>query len=55
MLAQADIKSQEDLAELSIDELTAIITIDNEDASSLIMLAREPWFSDLADTNKDGD
>ncbi len=55
LLAQADIKSQEDLAELSIDELTAIITIDNEDASSLIMLAREPWFSDLADTNKDGD
>ena len=45
-LAAEDISSQEDLAELSVDELQAIIRLDDTQASSLIMQARAPWFSE---------
>lgn len=54
-LHDAEIKTQDDLAELAIDELQAIIDIQDDDASKLIMLARKPWFedSDANDTNGD--
>ena len=38
------IKNKDDLAELSIDELKEIIDINEEDASKMIMKARESWF-----------
>ncbi len=45
-LAQMDIVTMEDLAELSIDELMMINdeSMTTERASKLIMTAREPWF-----------
>ena len=39
------IKNKDDLAELAVDELQDIIEISNEDASALIMKAREHWFN----------
>lgn len=54
-LADSKILSQDDLAELAIDELQAIITISDEDASKLIMLARAPWFEDLDNGKDTGD
>ena len=38
------IKNKDDLAELSIDELQEIIDISEDDASKMIMKAREHWF-----------
>ena len=38
----------EDLAELSVDELTEIEGVDEVAAAALIMKAREPWFADDA-------
>tara|TARA_B100001175_G_scaffold126949_1_gene108011 strand:+ start:465 stop:1925 length:1461 start_codon:yes stop_codon:yes gene_type:complete len=38
------IKNKDDLAELSIDELRDIIDISEDDASKMIMKAREHWF-----------
>jgi N utilization substance protein A len=38
--------TQEDLAELSIDDLTDIEEIDEETAGKLIMTARAPWFEE---------
>ena len=43
-LSNKGIKNKDDLAELSIDELKDIIDISNDDASSMIMKAREHWF-----------
>jgi len=45
-LAEKGIRSQEDLAELSIDELQAIDELDDEEAAALIMAARAPWFAE---------
>jgi N utilization substance protein A len=45
-LAQIDIKSMEDLAEQSVDELMVIDDMDEERAAQLIMTARAPWFAD---------
>ncbi len=45
-LAKIDVKSMEDLAELSIDELMEIDGMDEECAGKLIMTAREPWFAE---------
>jgi len=39
------IKNKDDLAELSIDELRDIIDISEDDASKMIMKAREHWFN----------
>jgi N utilization substance protein A len=39
------VATTEDLAELSIDELTAYEGVDEELAGKLIMAARAPWFS----------
>ena len=43
-LSNKGIKNKDDLAELSIDELKDIINISNDEASSMIMKAREHWF-----------
>ena len=44
-LSNKGIKNKDDLAELSIDELQDIIEISEDDASSMIMKAREHWFN----------
>ena len=45
LLSGKGIKNKDDLAELAIDELQDIIRINNQDASELIMKAREHWFN----------
>ncbi|HLF29920.1 MAG TPA: transcription termination factor NusA [Xanthomonadales bacterium] len=45
-LAEKGIRTQEDLAELAVDELTEIDDISDEDAATLIMAARAPWFAE---------
>jgi transcription termination/antitermination protein NusA len=45
-LAEKGIRTQEDLAELSVDELQAIDEMDDEAAAALIMAARAPWFAE---------
>jgi len=44
-LSNKGIKNKDDLAELSIDELQDIIDISEDDASTMIMKAREHWFN----------
>ena len=43
-LANKGITSMEELAEQSVDELLEIEGISEQQAASLIMKAREPWF-----------
>ncbi|HHX82599.1 MAG TPA: transcription termination/antitermination protein NusA [Pseudomonadaceae bacterium] len=45
-LSEIDIKTMEDLAEQSIDDLMVIAGMDEERAGQLIMEARAPWFAD---------
>jgi len=45
-LNQKGIKTREDLAELSVEELTDIIEMDEKKAANLIMEAREYWFKE---------
>jgi N utilization substance protein A len=45
-LAEKGIRTQEDLAELSVDELQAIDEMDETAAAALIMAARAPWFAE---------
>jgi len=45
-LAEKGIRNQEDLAELSVDELTDMQDMSDEDAAALILAARAPWFAD---------
>ena len=45
-LSQKGINDREELAEQSIEELTSIIDITEEDAGDLIMRARAHWFED---------
>ncbi len=45
-LADKGLRSQEDLAELAVDELQEIDDISDEAAAELIMAARAPWFAD---------
>jgi len=45
-LAEKGIRSQEDLAELAVDELTEIDKMSDEEAAELIMAARAPWFAE---------
>jgi N utilization substance protein A len=40
------LRTQEDLAELSVDELQEIDEISDEAAAELIMTARAPWFAE---------
>ena len=44
-LSNKGIKNKDDLAELSIDELQDIIDINEDEASKMIMKAREHWFN----------
>ena len=44
-LSNKGIKNKDDLAELAIDELQEIIEISSDDASRMIMKAREHWFN----------
>jgi N utilization substance protein A len=45
-LAEKGIRTQEDLAELSVDELKEIDEMTDEEAAGLIMAARAPWFAE---------
>ena len=45
-LAEKGIRTQEDLAELSVDELKEIDDMTDEEAAELIMAARAPWFAE---------
>jgi N utilization substance protein A len=45
-LAEKGIRSQEDLAELAVDELKEIDDMSDEAAAALIMAARAPWFAE---------
>ena len=45
-LSQKGINDREELAEQSIEELTSIIEMTEEDAGDLIMRARAHWFED---------
>ena len=44
LLSNKGVKNKDDLAELSIDELKEIIKISDDEASKMIMKAREHWF-----------
>jgi N utilization substance protein A len=46
LLAENDIISMEDLAELGVDEVVETTRIDPRRASDLIMTARAPWFEE---------
>jgi len=43
-LAEKGTRTQEDLAELAVDELLEVDDMPEEDAAALIMAARAPWF-----------
>jgi N utilization substance protein A len=45
-LAEKGIRTQEDLAELSVDELQEVDDLDDEAAAAIIMAARAPWFAE---------
>lgn len=45
-LAEKKVRTQEDLAELSVDELIDIDEMSEEAAAELIMAARAPWFAE---------
>ncbi|AMR78939.1 transcription termination factor NusA [Cupriavidus taiwanensis] len=44
-LAEGDIHTRDDLAELAVDELVEMTGVSEEEAKSLIMKAREHWFN----------
>lgn len=55
-LVDAGIKTQEELAEQSVDELIESIDIDEKQAADLIIAARAPWFeNDKQKTRTDAD
>ena len=45
LLASKGINTQEELAELSVDDLVELTEMDAERAKTLIMAARAPWFA----------
>jgi len=45
-LAEKGVRTQEDLAELSVDELKEIDEMTDDEAAGLIMAARAPWFAE---------
>jgi transcription termination/antitermination protein NusA len=45
-LAEKGVRTQEDLAELSVDELKEYDEMTDEAAAALIMAARAPWFAE---------
>jgi len=44
-LSDSGIHTRDDLADLAVDELTEMTGIDDEQAKTLIMKAREHWFA----------
>ncbi len=44
-LAEAGVRTRDDLADLATDDLTELCAIDDERAKALIMKAREHWFA----------
>jgi N utilization substance protein A len=44
-LAEGDIHTRDDLAELAVDELVEMTGVSEEEAKALIMKAREHWFN----------
>jgi N utilization substance protein A len=46
LLSEKGVRTQEDLAELSVDELIEIDEMGEEEAAALIMTARAPWFAE---------
>lgn len=44
VLAAKGVNTQEQLADLDVDELVEISALDSEKANALIMAARAPWF-----------
>jgi N utilization substance protein A len=44
-LSGAGIHTRDDLADLAVDELTEIAGVDDAQAKTLIMKAREHWFT----------
>ncbi|RIW52271.1 helix-hairpin-helix domain-containing protein, partial [Acinetobacter baumannii] len=44
-LAEGNIQTRDDLAELAVDELVEMTGVDEEQAKALIMKAREHWCS----------
>jgi N utilization substance protein A len=45
LLASKGVKTQEDLAELALDDLLELTGMEAERAKALIMAARAPWFA----------
>jgi N utilization substance protein A len=45
-LAEGGIKTRDELADLAVDELSALTTMDEEKAKKLIMAARAHWFAE---------
>ena len=45
-LAEKGTRTQEELAELSVDELLEVDDMPEEEAAALIMAARAPWFEE---------
>jgi N utilization substance protein A len=43
-LASRGVRSMEELAECATDELMELIVIEEQEAQTLIMTARAPWF-----------
>ena len=43
-LASKGVRSMEELAECATDELMELIVIEEQEAQTLIMTARAPWF-----------
>ena len=50
-LASQGIKTQEDLADCSVDELLELTGMEKERAEGLIMTARAPWFEEAEQSN----
>ena len=55
LLASSGIKTREELAEQSVDELLVVEGMTEERAKELIMTARAPWFAAAAAGEKTGD
>jgi N utilization substance protein A len=51
-LAENGVNTRDDLADLAVDELTEITGQSEDEARSLILKAREHWFSGAAATHE---
>ena len=47
-LARKGVRTREDLADLSVDELVEVGSVDEKKAAELIMEARKHWFAEEA-------